>query len=169
MLPGSTPERQSRGPSSRATEIKRLIGRSLRAAVDLSKMPGLVLTCDCDVIKADGGTRTASVTGAFVALADALAAARAAGLIGDDPIISEVAAVSVGIVDDQPVLDLDYALDSRAQVDMNVVMNSAGRFIEVQGTGESGTFSRAELDQLLDLAAGGVKQLIEAQRDALGR
>ena len=169
MLPGSTPDRMKRGQNSRATEIRRLIGRALRAAVDLKKMPGLSVTCDCDVIKADGGTRTASITGAFVALADALAWARQQGRLDGDPIVSEVAAVSVGVVDGQCVLDLDYAWDSTAEVDMNVVMNAQQQFIEVQGTGEAGTFSRDQLDELLDLAAGGIEQLISKQRQVLGR
>lgn len=167
MLPAATPERQKRGPNSRATEIKRLIGRSLRAAVNLDAMPGLMITCDCDVLRADGGTRTASITGAFVALADALAAMRSAGRLQGDPIVDHVAAVSVGIVEGKAVLDLDYALDSRAEVDMNVVMNGAGEFIEVQGTGEQGTFSRAQLDQMLDLASEGIARLIERQRETL--
>ncbi len=167
MLPGSTPDRKKRGPDSRATEIKRLIGRSLRAAVDLEKMPGLTITCDCDVLKADGGTRTASITGAFVALADALTWAKARRLLTDDPIRGHIAAVSVGIVDGDVVLDLDYAHDSRADVDMNVVMNDAGQFIEVQGTGEGSTYSRGQLDAMLDAAAAGIAQLIAAQKRAL--
>jgi len=169
MLPGSTPERQRRGPNSRATEIKRLIGRSLRAAVDMKRMAGVSITCDCDVLKADGGTRTASITGGYVALADALAKAEAGGLIPASPILSPVAAVSVGVVDGRPMLDLDYDRDSRAAVDMNVVMNGEGRFIEVQGTGEQGTFSRSQLDALLDLAEAGIARLIESQAEALGR
>lgn len=167
MMPGSTPDRQRRGPNSRATEIQRLIGRSLRAAVDLDKMPGVAITCDCDVLYADGGTRTASITGAYVALADALAHARAEGLIKKNPILSEVAAVSVGICDGKAHLDLDYPLDSNADVDMNVVMTGKGEYVEVQGTGEQGTFDRDQLDTLLDLAGKGIKQLVKAQRDAL--
>jgi ribonuclease PH len=168
MLPGCTPERQRRGPNSRATEIKRLIGRSLRAAVDMSRMPGVAITCDCDVLKADGGTRTASITGAFVALADALAKAEAGGLISGSPIVSPVAAVSVGVVGGAPMLDLDYDRDSRAEVDMNVVINGEGQYIEVQGTGEQGTFSRSQLDELLTLAEQGIGRLIEVQREARG-
>ncbi len=167
MLPGSTVGRKKRGQDSRATEIKRLIGRALRAAVDLEQMPGVSVTCDCDVFKADGGTRTLSITGAYVALADAIAKAKADGLIEGDPLLGEVAAVSVGICDGQPCLDLDYELDSTADVDMNVVMNDRGQFIEVQGTGEAGVFDRAQLDALLDLATKGVGRLIEAQRKAL--
>ena len=169
MLPGSTPDRKRRGPDSRATEIKRLIGRSLRAAVDLSAMPGVAITCDCDVVRADGGTRTASVTGAYVALVDAIAMARAEGLLDADPLQGPVAAVSAGIVDGQAVLDLDYALDSRAEVDMNVVMNGDGQYIEVQGTGEGGTYSREQLNAMLDLAATVITRLIAAQTTALAQ
>ncbi|MAE62140.1 MAG: ribonuclease PH [Planctomycetaceae bacterium] len=169
MMPGSTPDRQRRGPNSRATEIQRLIGRSLRAAVDLNKMPGIAVTCDCDVICADGGTRTAAITGAFVALSDAIAAARRDGRITRNPILGPLAAVSVGIIDGKAVLDLDYQLDVRAEVDMNVAMNHRGQFIEVQGTGEAGTFTREQLDDMLDLATRGIRQLIREQRKALKR
>jgi len=186
MLPGSTPGRKDRKIDSRATEIKRLIGRALRAAVDLDKMPGVAITCDCDVLKADGGTRTASITGAFVALADAVTWARQQGWIDPrprprknprenprknprmDPIVGPVAAVSVGVVDGKVVLDLDYALDSKAEVDMNVVMNHRGQYIEVQGTGEHGTFDGQQLNAMLGMARRGIKQLIAAQRKALG-
>ena len=167
MLPGSTPDRKRRGPDSRGTEIQRLIGRALRAAVDLEKMPGLAITCDCDVLVADGGTRTAAITGAYVALAAALAQARADDRLIEHPILSPVAAVSVGIVDDRPRLDLDYPLDSRAEVDMNVVMNAQGRYVEVQGTGESGVFDRTQLNTLLDLADAGIRELLKLQADAL--
>lgn len=167
MMPGSTPERQRRGPGSRATEIQRLIARSLRAAVDLEKMPGVSVTCDCDVLVADGGTRTAAITGACVALRRALRAAQADGRLAEDPWLGNVAAVSVGMVAGQPTLDLDYPLDSSAQVDMNVVMNQAGRFIEVQGTGEKSDFGRAELDAMLDLAEAGVRRLLALQEEAL--
>jgi len=167
MLPGSTPDRKRRGTDSRATEIQRLIGRSLRAAVDLEKMPGVMITCDCDVLAADGGTRTASITGGFVALAQAVKHAQAKGLITKNPLRGLVGAISVGIIDSKPYLDLDYPLDVRAQVDLNVVMNHRGRFVEVQGTGEKGTFSRDELDQLLDLAAKGIRKLMRVQRQAL--
>ncbi len=169
MLPGSTPQRKKRGPDGRGTEIQRLIGRALRAAVDLKKMPGVTVTCDCDVLVADGGTRTAAITGAFVALAQALAAARRRGLIDRDPINGPVAAVSVGIIDGRPQLDLNYELDSRADVDMNVAMNHRGQFVEVQGTGEGATFTREQLDQLLDLAATGIRQLMRFQRAVLSK
>lgn len=167
MLPGSTPDRARRGPNSRATEIQRLIARVLRAAVDLDRMPGLLITCDCDVITADGGTRTASITGACVALADALAWAKGQGLLKKNPLHGPVAAVSVGLIDGKPRLDLDYELDVRAEVDLNVAMNHRGQYIEVQGTGEKGVFSRAQLDELLDLAARGIRRLIAVQRAAL--
>lgn len=164
MLPGSTTERKRRGPDGRSTEIQRLIGRALRAAVDLEKMPGIAITCDCDVLRADGGTRTAAITGAFAALAQAVGRLRAEGQLERDPLRGAVAAVSVGIIDGQAHLDLDYALDVRAEVDMNVVMNHRGQFIEVQGTGEQGTFSRQQLDELLDLAARGIRQQIRTQK-----
>jgi len=167
MMPGSTPDRKRRGHDSRGTEIQRLIGRVLRAAVDLEQMPGVAITCDCDVVQADGGTRTASVTGAFVALAQAVDAARKQGLITKNPIIGPVAAVSVGVVDGKTCLDLDYPLDVRAEVDMNIAMNHKGQFIEVQGTGEQGTFDRRQLDELLDLAGKGIRKLIRLQRAAL--
>ncbi len=169
MLPGSTMGRKRRGPDSRGTEIQRLIGRVLRAAVDLNKMPGLAITCDCDVLQADGGTRTASITGAFVALSQAIAHARETGMIKSNPILGPVAAVSVGVIDGQPTLDLDYELDVRAEVDMNVAMNHRGQFIEVQGTGEQGTFSREELDQLLELATKGIRKLVRLQRAVLAK
>ncbi|MEX0884926.1 MAG: ribonuclease PH [Phycisphaeraceae bacterium] len=167
MMPGSTPERQRRGPTSRGTEIQRLIGRSLRAAVDLEKMPGLAITCDCDVLVADGGTRTASITGAWVALAHALAHAREAGLITASPLLGPVAAVSVGVVRGQIHLDLDYDLDSTADVDMNVVMNHQDRYVELQGTGEAGTFDADELAGMLELARRGIRKLMTAQRAAI--
>jgi ribonuclease PH len=168
MLPGSTPDRKRRGPDGRSTEIQRLIGRSLRAAVDLDKMPGIAITCDCDVLMADGGTRTAAITGAFVALAQAIGRLRRQGALKRNPILGPVAAISVGIVDGVPRLDLDYPLDSSADVDMNVVMNHKGEFIEVQGTGEQTTFSREQLDVLLKLAATGIRKLIRVQRAAIG-
>ena len=165
MMPGSTPQRKRRGPDSRGTEIQRLIARCLRAAVDLTALPGVMITCDCDVLVADGGTRTASITGAFVALSQAIAQAKRDDLIAGDPIASHIAAVSVGIVDGEPCLDLDYELDVNAQVDMNV----RGEFVEVQGTAEGATFSRGRLDDLLDLAAKGIERLIEIQRNAVAR
>jgi ribonuclease PH len=167
MMPGSTPDRKRRGPDSRGTEIQRLIGRVLRASVDLDKMPGVAITCDCDVVVADGGTRTASITGAWVALSQAIGHAKKEGLIKGEPRLGPVAAVSVGMIDGKPTLDLDYPLDVRAEVDMNVAMNHRGDFIEVQGTGEKGTFSRGELDALLDLAGKGIKKLIKVQRAAV--
>ncbi|NNF44166.1 MAG: ribonuclease PH [Phycisphaerales bacterium] len=169
MLPGSTPQRKRRGPDSRGTEIQRLIGRCLRAAVNLERMPGLAVTCDCDVLLADGGTRTASITGAFVALAQALATTRARDLLADDPIIGPIAAVSVGVIDGVERLDLDYELDVNAEVDMNVAMNHAGEFVEVQATGEQGTFRRGQLDTLLDLATNGIEQLVAIQSATLGQ
>lgn len=167
MLPGSTPDRKRRGQDSRGKEIQRLIGRSLRAAVDMNKIPGLTITCDCDVLAADGGTRTASVTGAYVALAQAVAAAKKDGLIKHNPLPGPVTAISVGLVDAKPYLDLDYPLDVRADVDLNVVMDHRGNFIELQGTGERTTFTRAQLDTLLDLAASGIRKLRRIQRAAL--
>ncbi len=167
MMPGATPDRSRRGPNSRATEIQRLIGRSLRAAVDLEKMPGVMIICDCDVLYADGGTRTASITGAYVALVDAISKAQRDGMIDGNPVVGPVAAVSVGIVSGKIVLDLDYKLDSTADVDMNIVMNHRGEFVEVQGTGEANVFSRNELDKMLDVGAKGIKKLIAAQRKAL--
>ena len=167
MMPGSTPDRKRRGNDSRGTEIQRLIGRALRAAVDLEKMPGIAITCDCDVVKADGGTRTASITGAYVALAQAIKWATKEGLIAKNPIKGPVAAVSVGVIDEKVHLDLDYPLDVRAEVDMNVAMNHKGAFVEIQGTGEAGVFSRSELDAMLDAAEKGIRKLMRLQRDFL--
>ncbi len=167
MLPGSTPDRKRRKTDGRSTEIQRLIGRSLRAAVDLDRMPGVSVTCDCDVVYADGGTRTASITGAYVALVQAIRWAQNEGRLDHDPLLEPVAAISVGIVDGTPTLDLDYPLDVRAEVDMNVVMNGAGHYIEVQGTGEQDTFDRRQLDALLDLATAGINDLFSVQRGVL--
>jgi len=169
MLPGSTPDRKRRGNDGRSTEIQRLIGRALRAAVDLDKMPGLAITCDCDVLVADGGTRTAAITGAYVALVRAIRWAAGEGRLGDidAALLPGVAAISVGIIDGVATLDLDYPLDVRAEVDMNVAMNAQGQFIEVQGTGEQGTFDRDQLDALLDLATDGIKSLMAIQNAAL--
>lgn len=164
MLPGSTAQRKRRGPDSRGTEIQRLIARVLRAAVDLRRMPGVLITCDCDVLCADGGTRTAAITGGFVALAQAMEHARKEGLIQDKALKGPVAAISAGLVDGMAHLDLDYELDSRAEVDLNVAMNHRGQFIEVQGTGEKGLFSRDQLDKLLELSAAAIRKLIRAQR-----
>ncbi|MFO0654557.1 MAG: ribonuclease PH [Polyangia bacterium] len=172
MLPGSTGTRSSRAPSGRSKEIERLIGRSLRQAVDLTKLGPRTITIDCDVLQADGGTRTASITGGYVALALAVKRLMAKGLIRENPLTRAIAAVSVGIIDGQAYLDLPYEEDSRAEVDMNVVMaqpQSGGEpaFVEVQGTGEHGTFSRSQLDALLGLAEGGIGTLFALQQAAL--
>lgn len=172
MLPYSTAPRKARDISKgkldgRSQEIQRLIGRAMRAAVDLEQLGSRTLWVDCDVLQADGGTRTAAITGSYVALALAVAKLREAALLSVNPLLSPVAAVSVGIVGGQPVLDLNYAEDSTADVDMNLVMTGAGRFIEVQGTGENGTFSEAELARLLELGRIGVQRLIAAQQYAL--
>ncbi|HEX9865733.1 MAG TPA: ribonuclease PH [Acidimicrobiia bacterium] len=169
MLPGSSSERVRRDHVSggRAKEISRLIGRSLRAVVDLKAMGDTMAMVDCDVIEADGGTRTAAVTGAWIALWYAMEDAVQEGRLVKNPIIDEVAAVSVGIIDGQPTLDLDYVKDVDAEVDMNVVMSGRGLLVEVQGTAERAPFSRVELDQLLDLAAGGIAELHDLQRRAV--
>jgi len=169
MLPGSSPERVRRDNVSggRAKEISRLIGRSLRAVVDLKAMGEAMAMVDCDVIEADGGTRTAAITGAWIALYEALADAVDKGHLASIPVIDEVAAVSVGIVEGTPMLDLDYEKDVEAEVDMNVVMSGRGLLVEVQGTAERAPFTRAELDQLLDLAAAGISELHELQRRAV--
>ncbi len=169
MLPGSSPQRVSRDHISggRAKEISRLIGRSLRAAVNMAAMPELMVRVDCDVIQADGGTRTAAVTGGWIALHQALSFGVSEGLIDAVPILDEVAAISVGIVDGVPHLDLDYQLDVNADVDMNVVMSGRGLLIELQGTAEQAPFTRDELDVLLDLATKGIGELHELQREAV--
>lgn len=169
MLPGSSPERVRRDNVSggRSKEISRLIGRSLRAAVNLSGMPELIVRVDCDVIQADGGTRTAAITGGWIALHQALQHAVDTSLLTELPIVDEVAAISVGIIDGVPRLDLDYQLDVNAEVDMNVVMSGRGLLIEVQGTAEQAPFTRGELDQLLDLAEKGIKELRELQSEAV--
>jgi ribonuclease PH len=169
MLPGSSPERVRRDHISggRAKEISRLVGRSLRAAVNPKAMPELMARVDCDVIQADGGTRTAAITGGWIALHQALSHAVELGWITDVPIVDEIAAISVGIINGEPTLDLDYELDVSADVDMNVVMSGRGLFIEVQGTAEKAPFSREELDQLLDLASKGIAELHELQREAV--
>ena len=173
MLPRSSPQRVPREvnkgrPSGRTQEIQRLIGRSLRAVVDLQALGERSVTIDCDVLQADGGTRTASISGAFVALVQAVRALQERGELMRSPMLDSVAAISVGIVGSTPCLDLDYEEDSRAQVDMNVVGTGAGRLVEVQGTAEEGSFDRSELELLLDLAQRGVDELTEAQRAALG-
>ncbi len=172
MLPRSTGMRMGREASQgkqggRTMEIQRLIGRSLRAVVDLSALGERTITVDCDVIQADGGTRTASITGGYVALADAITHLKANKLIKKDPLHGQIASVSVGIYNGTPVLDLDYAEDSNAETDMNVVMNDGGAFIEVQGTAEGHAFRREEMDAMLNLAVKGIEELIEHQREAL--
>lgn len=173
MLPGSTRPRKRRDRNrvdGRTTEIQRLIGRSLRAVADLEALGPVQITVDCDVLQADGGTRTTSITGAFVALVDALHSIRKD--LPDPnryPLRDSLAAVSAGIVRRRACLDLDYELDAAAQVDMNVVMTGGGQFIEIQGTGEEATFSDAELTRLLKLAKSGIRQLTEIQRESLGR
>jgi ribonuclease PH len=171
LLPRSThtrTRRERRGAGGRTQEIQRLIGRSLRAAVNLNLLGQRTCTVDCDVLQADGGTRTASITGGYVALALALGKLVERGELPLDVFAAPVAAVSVGVVDGQPLLDLCYAEDSEAAVDLNVVMNADGAFVEVQGTAERGAFPRATLDQLLDLAQKGIGELLEIQREALG-
>jgi ribonuclease PH len=174
MLPGATPERNQREAvrgrlGGRTHEIQRLIGRALRAVVDMQKLGERTVIVDCDVIGADGGTRTASITGAYVALALALRKHFDPEKKQKWPLSGQIAAVSVGIVGGTPVLDLPYEEDSRAEVDMNVAMTDAGGFVEVQGTAEREPFSRAELDTLLLLAEGGIQQLFAAQREVLAR
>jgi ribonuclease PH len=172
MLPRSTNTRTDREAargkqSGRTQEIQRLIGRALRSVVNLDQLGERTIHLDCDVIQADGGTRTASITGAFVALYDAVSQLPARKLAGTNPIRDFIAAVSVGVYEGAPVLDLDYAEDSQCDTDMNVVMTGSGGIVEVQGTAEGKPFSRAELDAMMDLAATGIGQLIAAQRAAL--
>ena len=173
MLPRSTNTRTDREAargkqSGRTQEIQRLIGRSLRAVVDLSALGSRTVQLDCDVLQADGGTRTAAITGSFVALHDAISWLQKKGLLSKSPIQDHVAAISVGVFQGTPVLDLDYAEDSKSDCDMNVVMTGAGGFVEVQGTAEGAPFDRKELDKLLGLASSGVSQLIGFQKKALG-
>ena len=172
MLPRAThtrsPREAAKGKQSgRTQEIQRLIGRSLRAIVDMKALGERTITLDCDVLQADGGTRTAAITGSYVALADAVATLIKRRDLSQSPLHGQVAAVSVGIVGGTPVLDLDYAEDSEAETDMNVVMNGGGAFVEVQGTAEGHAFRRHELDELLNLAAAGIGELIALQRQAL--
>lgn len=172
MLPRSTGSRMRREAASgkqsgRTQEIQRLIGRSLRAVVDLEKLGERQILIDCDVIQADGGTRTASITGAFVALADAINGLIVAGKLTANPLRDHVAAISVGIVDGEPVLDLDYIEDSGCETDMNVVMTGDGRFVEVQGTAEGVPFSREEMNALMALAEKGIAELVQLQKAAL--
>jgi ribonuclease PH len=170
MLPGSTTPRKERErggkTDGRTTEIQRLLGRSLRAVADLDALGQRTITLDCDVLEADGGTRTLSITGALVALVDALHAVLPPG--AKLPLVDTVAAISVGMREGRPILDLDYKEDAAAEVDMNVVMTGAGRFVEVQGTGEEATFTENDLSAMLQLARRGIAQLIAAQREALG-
>lgn len=173
MLPRSSPSRIPREvnkgrPSGRTQEIQRLIGRSLRAIIDMAQLGERTVWLDCDVLQADAGTRTASVTGAYVALAQAVDHLTTAGALQASPLLDTVSAVSVGIVEGVPCLDLDYEEDSSAQVDMNVVMTGAGKLVEVQGTAEQGAFERSELDLLLDLATKGIGELTARQLQALG-
>ncbi|MFZ2301378.1 MAG: ribonuclease PH [Gallionella sp.] len=174
MLPRSTNERMGREAakgkqSGRTQEIQRLIGRSLRAVVDLKKLGERTIQIDCDVIQADGGTRTASITGAFVALHDAVSGLMGKGKIQETPLKDFIAAISVGIYECVPVLDLDYVEDSACDTDMNVVMLGNGHFVEVQGTAEGHAFTRAEMDELLELAKSGIEQLIDKQRAVLAK
>ena len=174
MLPRSTHTRSDREAargkqSGRTQEIQRLIGRSLRAVFDLKRLGERTITLDCDVLQADGGTRTAAITGAYVAAHDAVSVLLAQGKISASPILDEVAAVSVGIVDGVPLLDLEYVEDVSCDTDMNVVMTGEGGFVEVQGTAEGVPFSRAEMDELLALASHGIGELVRAQRVALAQ
>lgn len=172
MLPGSTSSRKPRDKGGkvdgRTVEIQRLIGRSLRAIVDLSKLGERTLWLDCDVLEADGGTRTASINGAFVALVDALATLKSAIGPASNVIKDSIAAVSVGLLKDVELLDLEYVEDRDAEVDMNLVMTGAGQFVEVQGTGEEATFSRSQLDRLLKLGKLGIDAITRHQRETLG-
>ncbi len=170
MLPASTPTRKRREtskPDGRSTEIKRLIGRSLRNAVDFETLGENTIWIDCDVIQADGGTRTASITGAYVALKLGIKKWLQQGLIEKDPIVHQIAAVSVGISNNTPIADLCYVEDSAAEVDMNLIMNEAGEFIEVQGTGEERSFTHAELNELLELGENAIRELMEIQNSVL--
>ena len=171
LLPGSTPQRQGRELmrlSGRTQEIQRLIGRSLRGVVDMERLGERSLLIDCDVIQADAGTRTAAITGAWLALRSACDRLLDQGLITQTPLLQQVAAVSVGLVGGQPLLDLDYSEDSVAEVDLNVVQARDGRLLEIQGTAEGAPFSREQLDVLLDLAQPGIETLMAAQREVLG-
>jgi ribonuclease PH len=174
MLPRATHTRGRREAASgkqtgRTQEIQRLIGRSLRAVVDLKTLGERQVVLDCDVIQADGGTRTAAITGAWVAMASAFDHLLAEGVLKSDPIVDQVAAVSCGVFNDLPVLDLDYEEDSSAEADSNFVLTGQGQIVEIQATGEKRGFSRAEFDRLFELADGGCRELFELQRRALGR
>lgn len=172
MLPRATNTRNRREASAgkqsgRTQEIQRLIGRSLRSVINMQAIDGLTITIDCDVLQADGGTRTAAISGGYVALVDAMRKLQAKGTLKTDPIHGQVAAISVGVFEGTPVLDLDYPEDSAAETDMNVVMNEASACIEVQGTAEAQAFSRDELNAMLDLAEKGIGEILQLQRDAL--
>lgn len=172
MLPRATLERTPREvnkgrPSGRTQEIQRLIGRSLRAVTDLTKMPDVMITVDCDVLQADGGTRTASITAGYIALALALRKLREEGVVKEDPLVDGVAAISCGIVEGARFLDLDYSEDSNAEVDFNVVMTASGKIVEVQGTAEETPFSREDLGVMLDLAQSGIERLSAIQDEVL--
>ena len=167
MLPRSTNTRSKRGQNGRATEIQRLIGRSLRTSIDLAKVGEETITLDCDVLQADGGTRTASITGAWVALSMAVERLQAGSEFPINPITAQVAAISCGMVDGELMLDLDYQEDSNADVDFNVVMLSTGKLVEIQGTAEQTAFSKSELTKMLNLAEKGIATLFEEQRKAL--
>ena len=170
MLPGSSPERirrETKGPKGRTQEIQRLIGRALRSVCDMKALGERQILIDCDVLQADGGTRTAAISGAYLALHDCLTRVVQAGLLSEVPLYDELAAISVGVVDGVPVLDLPYAEDSTAETDMNVVMTGKGLFVEVQGTAEGAPFSRDELDSLLGLAEGGIRRIHALQREYL--
>lgn len=173
MLPYSTLQRKARDSTKgkidgRSQEIQRLIGRAMRASIDLEKLGPKTIWVDCDVLQADGGTRTAAITGAYVALRLAIRKLRETGKLAEDPMLPAVAAVSVGIVDKQALLDLCYLEDAAAAVDLNLVMNAAGEFIELQGTGEEATFTESQLAELLVLGKAGIRQLLQAQERALG-
>lgn len=170
MLPGSSPERirrETKGPKGRTQEIQRLIGRALRSVCDMEALGERQILIDCDVLQADGGTRTAAISGAYLALHDCLTRMVQAGLLASVPLLDELAAISVGIIDGEAVLDLPYIEDSRAETDMNVVMTGKGLFVEVQGTAEGAPFSRTELDQLLGLAEAGISRIHALQREYL--
>ncbi|XFA74122.1 ribonuclease PH [Thermosynechococcaceae cyanobacterium Okahandja] len=170
MLPGATRQRQEREVlklSGRTQEIQRLIGRSLRAALDFDRLGERTLIVDADVLQADAGTRSVAITGGYIALADAVQQLLGQGVLTESPLVRQVAAVSVGLIDGEPYLDLSYAEDVTASVDFNVVMTDRGEFLEVQGTAEAGTFSRTDLNTMLDLAAKGIQQLVLAQQQAL--
>ena len=172
MLPAATGRRRARSRNrvdGRSQEIQRLIGRALRAVVDMDKLAPYTIWIDCDVLQADGGTRTAAITGAFVALHDAVERALAGNMIAEQPIIDSIAAVSVGRVNGRLLLDLDYQEDAAAEVDLNAAMTGAGRFVEIQGTGESATFTRSELDRMLRLIERGCRQLQRFQQQVLDR